>query len=79
MRYGCIIRIRQIDDSSGEPLEPEFEALIRSPRAVAEAIYRMALTHFRHGAGPWSDAMAALEGALATVPRDPGDGPARTA
>ncbi|HEX8380390.1 MAG TPA: hypothetical protein VF619_07575 [Allosphingosinicella sp.] len=79
MRYGCIIRIRQIDDSSGEPQEPEFEALIRSPRAVAEAIYRMALTHFRHGAGPWSDAMAALEGALATVPRDPGDGPARTA
>ncbi|HEX8308225.1 MAG TPA: hypothetical protein VF645_07380 [Allosphingosinicella sp.] len=70
IRYGCTVRIRPVDDYPGsEALEPEFEALCRSPRAVAEAIYRMALPHFRYGAGPWSDAMAALEGALAAVSR----------
>lgn len=67
--YGCQIRIREIDHQTGEEREPEFDALARSPRAVAEAIYRMALAHFKDGAGPWSDPMAALEGALATVPR----------
>jgi len=72
-RYGCWIRIREIDDQTGAEREAEFEGLCRSPRAVAEAIYRMALPHFRDGAGPWSDAMAALEGALATVPRKPED------
>ena len=70
-RHGCRIRIREVDDyPGGETHEPEFEALCRSPRAVAEAIYRMALPHFRDGAGPWSDAMAALEAALAAVPQD---------
>jgi hypothetical protein len=68
VRYGCRIRIGALDHFGGELLEPEFEALCRSPRAVAEAIYRMALPHFRHGAGPWSDAMASLEAALAAVP-----------
>jgi hypothetical protein len=71
--YGCRIRIREIDYLSGEEREPEFDALARSPRAVAEAIYGMALAHFQEGAGPWSDPMAALEGALATVPRTPED------
>jgi hypothetical protein len=73
VRYGCTIRIREVDDyRGGGAQEPEFEALARSPRGVAEAIYLMALAHFRDGAGPWSDAMAALEAALAAVPRDPG-------
>ena len=67
-RYGCRIRIREVDEAGGEPKGPDFDALCRSPRAVAEALYRMALPHFRHGAGPWSDAMAALEAALAAVP-----------
>jgi hypothetical protein len=67
--YGCRIRIREIDHQTGEAREPEFDALARSPRAVAEAIYAMALAHFEDGAGPWSDPLAALEGALATVPR----------
>ena len=67
--YGCRIRIREIDYQTGEEREPEFDALVRSPRAVAEAIYLMALAHFKDGAGPWSTPMAALEGALATVPR----------
>jgi hypothetical protein len=69
-RYGCRIRIGEVDDFGGALQGPEFEALCRSPRAVAEAIYRMAVPHFRHGAGPWSDAMAALEGALAAVSKD---------
>lgn len=69
IRYGCKVLIRAVDDyPGGDVHEPEFEALCRSPRAVAEAIFRMALPHFRHGAGPWSDAMAALEAALAAVP-----------
>lgn len=72
-RYGCTIRICEIEHLTAGPQDPEFEALCRSPRAVAEAIYRMALPHFRHGAGPWSDAMASLGGALATVPRERGD------
>lgn len=72
IRYGCKVRTVEIDYLGSEAQEPEFEALVRSPRAVAEAIYRMALPHFRHGAGPWSDAMAALEAALAAVPRDAG-------
>ena len=67
-RYGCKLTIRPIDHFTGEAQDPEFEALCRSPRAVAEAIYRMALPHFTDGAGPWSDPMAALEGALAAVP-----------
>jgi hypothetical protein len=66
--YGCRIRIWEVDPQSGKDCEAEFDALARSPRAVAEAIYRMALAHFKEGAGPWSDPMAALEGALATVP-----------
>ncbi|MDF7774121.1 hypothetical protein P1X14_02580 [Sphingomonas sp. AOB5] len=66
--HGCAIRIRP-DDHRGEPMDPEFEGVATSPRAVAEAIYLMALEHFRDGAGPWSRPMAALEGALATVPR----------
>lgn len=70
-RYGCRIRIRDIDDCTGESQNLTFDALCRSPRSVAEASYRMALPHFREGAGPWSDAMAALEGALASIPRDP--------
>ena len=70
-RDGCRIRIRDVDYQSGVPAEqPEFDALCRSPRIVAEAIYRMALRHFEDGAGPWSVPMAALEGALATVPCD---------
>lgn len=69
---GCLIRIREIDET-GDGDVPEFEAIARSTRAVAEAIYAMALELFRDGAGPWSDAMAALEGALASVPRKPGD------
>ena len=70
-RDGCRIRIREIDHHSGAAAEaPEFDALCRSSRAVAEAIYRMALRHFMDGAGPWSVPMAALEGALAAVPRD---------
>ena len=69
--HGCRIRIRELDDATCKEHEPEFDALARSPRAVAEAIYRMALEHFKEGAGPWSDPMAALEGALATVPRRP--------
>lgn len=68
--YGCRIRIREIDYQNGEEQEPEFDARARSPRAVVEAIYGMALAHFRDGAGPWSDPLAALEGALATVPRE---------
>ena len=68
--YACRIRIREIDYQTGEEREPDFDALACSPRAVAEAIYRMALEHFRDGAGHWSDPMAALEGALATVPRN---------
>lgn len=71
--HGCRIRIREIDYQTGEKLDPEFDALARSPRAVAEAIYRMALAHFQDGAGPWSDPLAALEGALATVPPKPED------
>jgi hypothetical protein len=71
VRRGCKVRIREVDRLGGSQ-EPEFEALARSPRAVAEAIYNMALPHFRHGAGPWSDAMAALEAALAAVSRDGG-------
>jgi len=71
--YGCRILVRDIDDRTGEKQEPQFDALARSPRAVAEAIYRMALAHFRDGAGPWSEPMSALEGALATVPRSPED------
>ncbi|RYE03369.1 MAG: hypothetical protein EOP61_04975 [Sphingomonadales bacterium] len=70
---GCWIRIREIDYQTGEAMEPEFVALARSRRAVAEAIYAMALELFKDGAGPWSDAMAALEGALAAVPREPTD------
>ncbi|RYY23835.1 MAG: hypothetical protein EOP62_18855 [Sphingomonadales bacterium] len=66
---GCMVRIFESDDTSGANAELVFEAVARSPRAVAEAIYRMAHPHFEHGAGPWSDAMAALEGALASVPR----------
>jgi hypothetical protein len=69
-REGCRILIRELGQSGSEQ-PPEFDALCRSPRAVADAIYRMALPHFAAGAGPWSDAMAALEGALARVPRDP--------
>jgi hypothetical protein len=69
--YGCRIRIRDADRPAGE--EAEYDALARSPRAVAEAIYAMALAHFKDGAGPWSDPMAALEGALATLPRKPDD------
>jgi hypothetical protein len=69
-REGCRILIRALDQE-GREQPPEFDALCRSPLEVAEAIYRMALPHFAAGAGPWSDAMAALEGALARVPRDP--------
>lgn len=71
--HGCWIRIRDLDEATGEEKGVEFEALARSPRAVAEAIYHMAAAQFEHGAGFWSDAMAALEGALATVPRKPED------
>jgi len=71
--YGCRILIREIDHQTGAVGAPEFDALARSPRAVAEAIYRMALAHFKDGAGPWSDPLAALEGALATVPRNADD------
>lgn len=71
--YGCRIRISEVDEHSGKARECDFDALARSPRAVAEAIYRMALAHFKEGAGPWSNAMAALEGALATIPRGPDD------
>lgn len=70
---GCWIRIRELDDATGEERSLEFEGLCRSPRAVAEAIYKMALKQFEAGAGPWSDALAALEGALASVPRKPED------
>jgi hypothetical protein len=71
--HGVWIRIRELDHDSGADRELLFEALCRSPRAVAEAIYRMALKQFEHGAGFWSNPMAALEGALATVPLTPGD------
>lgn len=71
--YGCWVRIREMDHHSGVPGSLEFEALCRSPRAVAEAIYQMAVKQFEGGAGPWSDALAALEGALASVPRKPAD------
>ena len=67
-REGCWVRIRDLDAAPGEDLE--FEMLARSPRAVAEAIYRMGVTLFEHDGGPWSNAMAALEGALASIPRD---------
>jgi hypothetical protein len=68
-REGCRIVIRDVD-GSGRAGEVEFEALGRSPRAVAEAIYRMALSNFADGAGPWSAPMAALEAALGAVPRE---------
>lgn len=70
---GCVIRIRGIDHFTEAEEEVEFAAIARSPRAVAEAIYQVMLELFKDGAGPWSDAMAALEGALATVPRKAGD------
>ncbi|WP_167737626.1 hypothetical protein [Sphingomonas parva] len=66
-RHGCRISICDVR-SSGEEQPPEFDALCRSPRAVAEAVYAMALAHFADDAGPWSAPMAALEAALAAVP-----------
>ncbi|RYD91773.1 MAG: hypothetical protein EOP61_26965 [Sphingomonadales bacterium] len=71
--FGCWVRIRDLYDNPVGGGTLEFEALCRSPRAVAEAIYRMALAHFEGGAGFWSPAMASLEGALKTVPRQPGE------
>lgn len=65
---GVRIRILSTNPPNGE-LELEFEALAPSRRAVAEAIYAMALAHFKGGAGPWSAPFAALEGALKSVPR----------
>lgn len=73
VQEGCWIRIREIDYQTGEEKAPEFEALARSVRAVVEAIYQMGVRVFEDDGGPWSDAMAALEGALASVPREPGD------
>ena len=67
---GCWVRVREIDYQTGEEKAPEFEALARSPRAVAEAIYEMGVRVFEDGGGPWSDAMAVLEGALASLPRE---------
>jgi hypothetical protein len=67
-RRGCWIRLRDIDHNTGADGEVEFEALAGSPRAVAEAIYDMGARHFADGAGPWTAPMAALQGALATVP-----------
>jgi hypothetical protein len=72
-RFGCTIRIVKIDYLTGEALDTEFEALCRSPYAVAEAIYRMALPHFREGAGHWSDELASLEGALVAIRRGRAD------
>lgn len=68
MQRGCWVRIRDLDAQAGQDVE--FEALARSPRDVAEAIYRMGVAVFEQDGGPWNDAMAALEGALASVPRD---------
>ena len=68
-RRGCRIWFHDIYPN-GDEHAPEFDALCRSPRAVAEAIYAMALPHFADGAGPWTAAMAALEAALAAVPAD---------
>ncbi|WP_066795910.1 hypothetical protein [Sphingomonas soli] len=67
---GCWIRVTELYYVDGKENGLRFEQLARSPFAVAEAIYAMALPHFADGAGPWSAPMAALEGALATVPRE---------
>ena len=65
--HGCWIRIREIDHQTEEPGPAEFEALCRSPRQVAEALYRMALPHFADHARSDYLTMAALEGALQGV------------
>ena len=64
---GCWFRIRELDQFTQEPMPVEFEVLCRSPRHVAEALYRMAVPHFEDHARSDYLTLAALEGALAAV------------
>ncbi|MFL9842030.1 hypothetical protein ABS767_13730 [Sphingomonas sp. ST-64] len=66
--HGCRVRVQEIDHFSGADAQVELDAVAHSPRALAEAIYRMAAPHFTDGAQPTNPAaLAALEGALLAV------------
>lgn len=66
--HGCRVLVQEIDHFNGTDGEVEFDAVCHSPRALAEAIYRMAAEHFVDGTRPTNPAaLAALEGALVAV------------
>jgi hypothetical protein len=65
--YGCRIRIIDIDPPGGPAEELRLDVLCRSPRHVAEALYRMAVPHFEQGVRNGWLSLAALEGALRAV------------
>lgn len=66
--YGCRVLVQEINHLNGSDGTVEFDAVCHSPRALAEAIYRMAAPHFATGTHPTNPAaLAALEGALVAV------------
>lgn len=66
--HGCRVLVQEVDHFNGADGTVDFDAVCHSPRALAEAVYRMAAVHFAGGTHPTHPAaLAALEGALAAV------------